>query len=81
MSKCAGAGRGHGQADSQVGQRKYSIPWTSCSVYKQGLVRGQEAVWSYRFHESESSLVWKFKLFQKFPKILDFGFLLSLLRD
>jgi len=26
---------------AQVGQQKYSIPWTSCSVYKWGLAGGQ----------------------------------------
>jgi len=26
MSRCAGAGREHSQADSQAGQLKYSIP-------------------------------------------------------
>jgi len=43
MSRGGGAGREHSQAESQAGQWRYSVPWTSCSVYGWGLARGQES--------------------------------------
>jgi len=43
MSGCAGAVREHRQTDSQAGQWKRCVPWTSCSVYEWGLARGQES--------------------------------------
>ena len=39
MSRCAGAGGSRARQLTQAGQWKYSIPWTSCSVYEWGLSR------------------------------------------
>jgi len=58
-SRCAGAGR----EPAQAGPQKYSIPWTSCSVYILGLVTVQEPF----FHEFE------LLFFFKFSKIHEFG--------
>jgi len=41
---------------TQAGQRKYSIPETSCSFYKLGLTRGQELSFSRSLNVSASSV-------------------------
>jgi len=66
MSRCAGAGREHSQADSRADQWKYSITWTSCSVYEWGWQGGRKLSFFLFFYEFESSLVWEFKLFWEF---------------
>ena len=64
MSRCAGAGRKHSQADSQAGQGRYSTPQRPCSVYERGLAGGRKGFFSFLiFQELESSLGQEFKLF------------------
>jgi len=63
MSRSAGAGRENRQA--QAGQWKYPIPQTPCSVYKWGLVAGQESFFFFR----EFELFREVKLFQEFQRI------------
>ena len=41
MSRCAGAGREHSQAESQAGRWEYSIPWTALPACERGLAEGE----------------------------------------
>ena len=70
MSRCAGAGREHSQADSQAGQGKYSIPWASCSVYEWGFAGAQEFSFSESSNFSVSSVC--FQEFRAIHKICKF---------
>jgi len=64
LSRWAGAGREHKQAESQDGQRKYFRPWAARVVCEWGLAGGQEPVISLS-QEFEFFLVWEFKLFHE----------------
>jgi len=63
-SRCAGAGREHGQTDSQAVRWKYSIPWRSWTVSERWLARRQEAIGFLIFHEFQYSLGREFKHFR-----------------
>jgi len=75
MSKCAGAGRERSQTDSQTGQWKFSIPWTSCSVSERGLANGGKWLSAFWFSGSLNLLsFWNlnFSRSSNFSRILDF---------
>jgi len=55
---------------AQAGQGKYSIAWTSSSVYEWALVGGQ--AFCSLFHEFEFSLVQDFELFREFSLFQEF---------
>jgi len=71
MSSCAGAGREHGQADSQAGHWKYSKPWMSCSAFEWGLTGGRNLL-SLVSISLNPPLSWKVELFCEFSEIRNF---------
>jgi len=67
MSRCAGAGREHGQADSPSWQTEiFHTRGGTLSLWMGG------GIGSSHFCEFKFSLVWDFELFQEFCKIHTF---------
>ena len=56
---------------AKAGRWKYSLPWTSCSVYKRGLSRGQDAICCSCSGEFEFSLVRGFEFLGEYNRVRD----------
>jgi len=68
MSRCAGAGREHGQADSP-GWPMEIFHTTDMHSLGVGVGWEQEAIFFFLFCDFKSSFCWEFTLFQQLCKI------------